>query len=103
ISVPLVIFGSTLLLKVMERYPIIITIGAALLGFVAGEMVVSDPAIEDWIDANAAWLHYAAPAAGALFVVIVGKLLARSKHRPPSQPVPELVEEEEQSSASRER
>lgn len=102
ISIPLVIFGSTLLLKVMERYPIIITIGAALLGFVAGEMVVSDPAVKAWIDANAAWLHYAAPAAGALIVVIVGKLRAKSAHRPPSAPVPDLVDEKEQSSASRE-
>jgi len=103
ISVPLVIFGSTLLLKVMERYPIIITIGAALLGYVAGEMIVSDPAIKDWIDANAAWLHYAAPAAGALLVVVVGKLRAKSVLRPSSAPVTDLVDETEQSSASRER
>ncbi len=44
ISIPLVIFGATLLLKLMERWPVIITIGAALLGFVAGEMAVTDPA-----------------------------------------------------------
>ncbi len=51
ISIPLVIFGSTLLLKLMERYPVIITIGGGLLGFVAGEMLVSDPALKDWIAA----------------------------------------------------
>ena len=45
ISIPLVIFGATLLLKVMERWPIIITIGAGLLGFVAGEMAWEDGAI----------------------------------------------------------
>ena len=39
VSIPLIIFGSTLLLKVMERFPIIITLGAALLGFLAGEML----------------------------------------------------------------
>ncbi|MBX6392329.1 MAG: TerC family protein, partial [Burkholderiales bacterium] len=49
ISIPLVVFGSTLLLKVMERFPIIITIGGGLLGFVAGEMAVTDPAIADWV------------------------------------------------------
>ena len=45
ISIPLIIFGSTLLIKVMERFPIIITLGAALLGFLAGEMIVTDPAV----------------------------------------------------------
>ena len=65
ISIPLVIFGSTLLMKVMERWPIIVTIGAALLGWVAGEMAATDPAISAWVDANAAWLHYGAPILGA--------------------------------------
>ena len=77
ISIPLVIFGSTLLLGLMERFPVIITIGAALLGWVAGEMMISDPVVKGWIDANAAWLHYAGPAAGAVLVVAIGKLLAR--------------------------
>src|SRR3990172_10183999 len=45
ISIPLVIFGATMLIKVMERWPVIITLGAALLGFVAGEMAIRDPAI----------------------------------------------------------
>jgi YjbE family integral membrane protein len=46
ISIPLVIFGSTLLLHLMERWPVIITIGGGLLGFVAGEMLVTDPALK---------------------------------------------------------
>jgi YjbE family integral membrane protein len=77
ISIPLVIFGSTLLLKVMERYPIIITIGAALLGWVAGEMFVTDPLVKGWVDTAAAALHWAGPAAGAVLVVMTGTLLAR--------------------------
>ncbi|MGH8680392.1 MAG: TerC family protein [Burkholderiales bacterium] len=77
ISIPLVIFGSTLLLGLMERFPVIITIGAALLGWVAGEMLISDPVVKGWIDANAAWLHYAGSAAGAAAVVTIGKLLAK--------------------------
>jgi YjbE family integral membrane protein len=76
ISIPLVIFGSTLLMKLMERWPIIVTIGAALLGYVAGEMAITDPAAQGWVDANAAWLHYGAPLAGAILVVVVGKWLA---------------------------
>jgi YjbE family integral membrane protein len=79
ISIPLVIFGSSMLLKIMDRFPIIITLGAALLGWVAGDMAVTDPAVKDWVDANAAWLHTAAPALGAIAVVAIGKWLARSK------------------------
>ncbi|MNC89169.1 hypothetical protein D3C83_50710 [compost metagenome] len=63
-------------MKVMGRFPIIITIGAALLGWVAGDMAATDPVIKAWVDANAAWLHWAAPAVGAVFVVVVGKWLA---------------------------
>jgi YjbE family integral membrane protein len=77
ISIPLVIFGSTLLLKLMDRYPIIITVGAALLGWVAGEMAITDPLVKEWINLNMAWLHYAAPAVGALFVVLLGRYLAK--------------------------
>ncbi|MBL8524928.1 MAG: TerC family protein [Betaproteobacteria bacterium] len=77
ISIPLIIFASTLLLKLMERYPIIITIGAALLGFVAGEMAITDPVNKEWIEHNAKWMEYVIPVVGALLVVIVGKFLAR--------------------------
>ncbi len=76
ISIPLVVFASRLLLTLMDRYPVIITLGAALLGWVAGEMAIGDPIIKDWIDAQAAFLHYAAPATGAVAVVVVGKWLA---------------------------
>jgi YjbE family integral membrane protein len=80
ISIPLIIFSSTLLLKLMDRFPIIITIGAALLGFVAGEMLITDPATKDWVDQNAAWMHYAIPALGAAFVVVLGLFLAKRHH-----------------------
>ncbi|MCX7146121.1 MAG: YjbE family putative metal transport protein [Sulfuritalea sp.] len=76
ISIPLVIFASTFLLKLMERYPVIITLGAALLGYVAGDMAVTDPLVAVWIEANAAWLHTALPVAGIVIVIGLGKLLA---------------------------
>jgi YjbE family integral membrane protein len=76
ISIPLIICGSQILLKVMERFPIIITGGAALLGWVAGEMLVSDVAVKDWVDANAHFLEYLVPAVCAVLVVIVGKWMA---------------------------
>lgn len=76
ISIPLVIFGSTMLLKLMQRWPVIITIGAALLGWVAGEMAVTDPLVTGWVEANAGYLHWIAPGAGAVLVVLLGKWLA---------------------------
>jgi len=75
ISIPLIIFGSTIILKLMNRFPIIITAGAALLGWVAGEMAVGDPAIKAALD-HVHWLHTVAPIAGAVIVVAVGKWLA---------------------------
>ena len=76
ISIPLVIFASRLLLVLMERFPIIITIGAALLGWVAGDMAVTDPVVKTWVDAQAPYLHWLAPAVGAIAVVLVGKWLS---------------------------
>ena len=81
ISIPLIIYGSTLILKLMARFPVIITVGAALLGWVAGEMAVSDPAITGWA-ANHHNLHTIAPALGALLVVATGKWLSRLRSKP---------------------
>jgi YjbE family integral membrane protein len=79
ISIPLVIFGATMLMVLMERYPIIITLGAAVLGWTAGEMGVTDPSLAEWVKANAHWLDWIAPAVGAVLVVVIGKALARRK------------------------
>jgi YjbE family integral membrane protein len=82
VSIPLIIYGSTMILKLMNRFPIIITAGGGLLGWVAGEMLITDPAISGWTDVNASWLHMAAPALGMAFVVGAGKWLAREKPEP---------------------
>jgi YjbE family integral membrane protein len=74
ISIPLVIFGSTLMIKLMERFPIIVVIGAGLIGWVGGETIVGDTAMHGLVEANP-WLHYAGAALGAAFVVLVGKAL----------------------------
>lgn len=92
ISIPLIIFGSTLLLKVMDRYPIIITIGAALLGWVAGDMSVTDPVVVDWVKANAPWLPIVAKIGGAAIVVGVGTMIARrAQARQPHEPLVDLA------------
>jgi YjbE family integral membrane protein len=88
ISIPLVIFASRLLLTLMERFPIIITLGAALLGWVAGEMAITDPAVKDWVNAQAAFLHIAAPALGAISVVLFGRWLAARAQA--ARPVPKM-------------
>ncbi len=80
ISIPLVIFGSTLMIKLMERYPAIVTLGAALIGWVGGETIVSDVALKDMVEANPS-LHYIAAAVGAALVVGLGRFLQkRGKH-----------------------
>ena len=79
ISIPLVVFASQLLLVLMGRFPVIITIGAALLGWVAGDMAVSDPIVKTWVDGQAAYLHWLAPLAGAIAVVLIGRWLAARK------------------------
>jgi YjbE family integral membrane protein len=77
ISIPLIIFGSTLLLKVMERFPIIITLGAALLGFLAGEMILTDPAVTSRFPAISPDVVNFAGAIGAVLVVALGLWLQR--------------------------
>jgi YjbE family integral membrane protein len=77
ISIPLIIFGSTMLLHVMERFPIIITLGAALLGFLAGEMLMTDPAVHNQFGEQPEWRVYVVGALGALLVVGLGFWLKR--------------------------
>jgi YjbE family integral membrane protein len=85
ISIPLVIFGSTLMIKLMERFPVIVTLGAALIGWVGGETIVNDRLLHDYAISHP-WLHYVAAAAGAVLVVGLGKLLqARSSARHAAQ------------------
>jgi YjbE family integral membrane protein len=81
ISIPLVVFGSTLMIKLMERFPIIVMLGAALIGWVGGETIVSDVALKGVAAANP-WLHYVAAATGAAVVIALGKFL-QSRHSEP--------------------
>jgi YjbE family integral membrane protein len=81
ITMPLILFGSAMLMKLMERFPVFITIGAGLLGYVAGDMAVGDLAVKQYVEVHAHILDVAAPLVGALFVVIAGKMLARKKDR----------------------
>jgi YjbE family integral membrane protein len=79
LSIPLIIFGSTLLLKVMERFPIIIIAGAGLLGFLAGEMLLTDPALVERVGELPHWQVNVGGAIGAALVVALGWLLQRRR------------------------
>ena len=90
ITIPLVLFGSAMIMKLMQRIPIFITLGAGLLGWVAGEMAVADPAIGHSIEANGAHLGYIVPMLGAASVLIAGRLRARKQavEKPDAQAEP---------------
>jgi YjbE family integral membrane protein len=103
ISIPLVIFGATMLIKLMDRYPVIITIGAGLIGWVAGEMLVTDLALQPWLTGLGAVyknskphvlgglsLELMAGAVGVVVVVVLGRWFARRKATgtAPSSPAP---------------
>jgi YjbE family integral membrane protein len=79
ISIPIIIFGSTIVLHLMERWPVIITFGGGLLGWIAGEMMVTDPVVADWVHEHVQWLHsyYVSAIVGAVVVVIIGTVLAK--------------------------
>jgi len=84
ISIPMVIFCSTLMIKMMERFPVIVVFGACLIGWVGGETIVSDVLLRDTLEA-APWLHYAGAVIGALSVYMIGKFMqkkAAAKHDP---------------------
>ena len=80
ISIPQVIFGSTLMIKLMERFPIIVVLGAALIGWVGGETIASDFIFKDSVAANP-WMHYVAAALGAALVIGLGKLIQARGHK----------------------
>jgi YjbE family integral membrane protein len=85
IGIPLLVSSSRLILKVMDCFPLIITLGAALLGYIAGDMLITDSVIERWIESNAHWLQdfmlgplkvSMAGMVGAVAVMITGRLVA---------------------------
>jgi YjbE family integral membrane protein len=91
VSIPIIIWGSTIVLKLMERFPVIITFGAALLGYLAGGMIFSDTAVAPWVQANMPGLDFVVPGismhisipglVGAVAVVAVGSFLVKRQEK----------------------
>jgi YjbE family integral membrane protein len=80
LSIPLIIFGSTILLKIMERFPFIVVLGAGLLGLLAGEMVLTDPSLLQFFETAPSELHWALPIVGVITVLAIGYAL-KKKHQ----------------------
>ena len=74
VSIPIIVWGSQLVLKLMDRFPVIILLGGMLLGWIAGTMAHGDPALASLVPQDKA-VHYAMGVAGALLVLAIGKLL----------------------------
>lgn len=97
LTIPLIIAGASILSTVLQKYPFLIWLGAALLGWIAGEMILGDVVVVGWLAGyNPGWvvadpetqglftaakpLHYAAAAVGAVIVIVVGYALKRRRH-----------------------
>ena len=77
LSIPLMVWASQLILRLMDRFPVIILGGGALLGWIAMSMAIADPVIKPALEPYRQWLYWLAPILGAVTVVVVGKLAAR--------------------------
>lgn len=82
VSIPIVVWGSKFVLKLMDRLPVVITFGGALLGWIAGDMLLGDAVVKPHLEGQPGWLKYVASTAGALLVVAVGTWLAKRAMRP---------------------
>lgn len=87
ITIPLVLFCSAIISRLMQRFPILVVLGGALLGYVAGEMAIGDPSLSHWVAVHAPILPTVVPIVAAMFVVATGKPLAhRSESKAESLP-----------------
>ncbi len=89
VSIPIIVWGSRIVLSLMDRFPFVVTLGGALLGWIAGGMLVTDVVTRAWSEAHLPSAHVSAGAAGALLVVVFGRWLAARRARP-AGPVREI-------------
>lgn len=77
VSIPIIVWGSQLVIKLMDRFPFIITAGGMLLGWIAGGLLIGDPLLNAWVQAWPSWSVHVAAALGAVLVWVLGNVLAR--------------------------
>ncbi|MEN9911862.1 MAG: hypothetical protein RI956_306 [Pseudomonadota bacterium] len=80
VSIPIIVWGSKFVIVLMEKFPLIITAGAALLGWLAGGMIVTDPAVSIWFSSYVQKPSFFAGIIGAIFVVVLGKFLVKKNY-----------------------
>jgi YjbE family integral membrane protein len=81
VSIPIVIVGAQIIVRLMGRYPIVVIAGGGLLGYIAGDMAVDDPVVQPWFAANAAGVAEIIPLVGFAVVVAAGLWLTRQRAR----------------------
>jgi YjbE family integral membrane protein len=81
ISIPIVVVGSQIFMRLIARFPMLVLAGGGLLGYIAGEMAVEEPALRSWIAANAAGSVWIVPVVGFVVVVAIGLWLTRRRKR----------------------
>lgn len=84
VSIPIIVWGSQIVLKLMERFPIIITLGAMLLGWIAGQMFYTDLAMKDVRPEGKVW-EYGFAVVGAVLVLLAGKFMQKRAEQPKAE------------------
>ena len=79
ISIPLVVFGSQIIMRLIERFPLLVPSGGGLLGYIAGDLASDDPVLEPWLEGHALVSDWLAPIIGIAVVVVPGLWLARRR------------------------
>ena len=87
VSIPIIVWSSQLIMKCMERFPVIVTFGAALLGWVAGGMIVDDPLWQAFLIDRPAWLKPVVGGVGALAVLGVARVLRKRAETAPERQI----------------
>ena len=90
LSIPLMVWASQLILRLMDRFPAIIFAGGALLGWIALSMAIADPVVVPVLEPFASWLTWVAPISGALLVIVTGMWVA-ARRPVPSGEVIDLI------------
>lgn len=93
LSIPLMVWASQLILRLMDRFPAIILGGGALLGWIALSMAITDPVVTPTLEPFEHWLSWVAPLCGALIVIVTGKWVT-ARRPAPSGEIIDLISED---------
>ena len=89
LSVPMLMFGSVWVSGLLQRYRMLVPVGGALLGYIAGDIAVSDPVVVGWVNTQSPALNQVVPLLCAVFVLVQSGIIQRQRLRLP-RPAPRL-------------